>query len=738
MQPSILCPGNPDANAERLPAPRTRATIVTQLGVRTESYNIIGATPIARFARPGDPRCNILGDRKLRMTTSSKFAFGMAAVLAACCSLRTLSADAQPTQVVQPLPLPGPFSVACSNVAQDFSRMAAGEDVQTYWEGVPRANGSTRYITDLLSDPANTLSLSLTAPNDGEVYGSFAGKTIPFVIVVCYPTTASNPRADYPLPNGKSVPHMQMGADAPIFADPAMHYPVLLFSHGLLGSPLSNDYVTALAVFASNGYVVAAPFHGDGRFSLLQPESLSDYAYLLTHLRDFNAMQALRPLSLSATLDLLLANPQWRDHLDATRIGGFGASLGGASLLLVAGAGLTTSLGLSWRKIIQDSRLKAAVGYVPYFGQPVFPAFGRDQHGLDDVTIPFLAISGTADTTAPLASTAQGMAHLAGPRELVELVGVTHGFDVASTNDIFTWTVTFLDAELRNDPIAQARLSQMGSVAGGGDDHVLLASGLPQVTNYGGMWWNDPAGSEAGWGINFAHQGDIIFATWFTYDQTGSALWLVMTAYKTAEGVYSGTLYTTTGPPFNAVPFDPARVVRTPVGNGTLTFSDPNTGTFGYTVNGIAQTKSITRQVFGPLPTCIYASHPNLTLATNFQDLWWQPSESGWGLSLTQQGATIFGVWFTYEQDGTPIWLSFTATPTPEAGSYSGALYRASGPAFYTLPFMPTQVARTQVGTAALTFTDGNHSVFANSLFGVAQAKSITREVFQGPGTACQ
>jgi len=617
--------------------------------------------------------------------------------------------------------------------------MAAGEDVQAYWEGVPRGNGSTRYITDLLSDPANTLALSLTAPNDSEVYGSFSGKTIPFVVVVCYPTIASNPRADYPLPNGKSVPHMQMGADAPLFADSSVRYPVVLFSHGLLGSPLSNDYVAAMAVFASNGYVVAAPFHGDGRFSLLQPESLGDYAYLLTHLRDFNAMQALRPLSLSATLDLLLANPQWRDHLDATRIGGFGASLGGESLLLLAGAGLTTSVGLSWSKIIQDSRLKAAVGYVPYFGQPVFPAFGRDQHGLDDVTIPFLAISGTADTTAPLASTAQGIARLAGPRELVALTGVTHGFDVASTNDIFTWSVTFLDSEVRGDPAARSRLSQMASVAGGGDDHVLYTStAFPAATNYGGLWWNDPPGSEAGWGINFAHQGDVILATWFTYDGTGSALWLVMTAYKSAEGVYSGAIITTTGPSFASMPFDPSKVTRTMVGTGTLTFGDVNHGTFNYTVNRATQTKAITRQVFGPLPTCSFGTQPNLALATNYQDMWWNPSESGWGISLAQEGSTIFAVWFTYDQDGTPIWLSFTATPTSSMGTYIGTLYRTSGPAFSTVPFDPAHVTRTAVGNATLAFADGNKATFLYTLFGISQAKPITREVFQGPGTVCE
>src|SRR6185312_17220634 len=34
-----------------------------------------------------------------------------------------------------------------------------------------------------------------------------------------------------------------------------------------------------------------------------------------------------------------------------------------------------------------------------------------------------------------------------------------------------------------------------------------LAAAAP---NYQGLWWASPAGSESGWGINFAHQGDII------------------------------------------------------------------------------------------------------------------------------------------------------------------------------------------------------------------------------------
>jgi predicted dienelactone hydrolase len=368
----------------------------------------------------------------------------LAAVLATAGAPRIAHATVEP-----PLALPGPYAVECSNVAQDFDRRAPGEDVQLYWEGVPRANGTPRNTTDLLSEPANTLSVTVNAPNNSGVYGSFAGRAIPYVVVVCHPTTAANPRPDYSLPTGRTVPHMQRGSELPLWPDATTRYPVLLFSHGYGGSPLSNDYIYALTVFASFGYVVAAPFHTDATFSDLQLESIDDVFYLLTHLQDYLAMQALRPLALSATIDLLLAQPQWRDRVDSAQIGGFGASMGGESMLLMAGAGLTTSIGQSWSQITYDARLKAAVGYVPYLGQFVFPAFGRGEHGLDGVTLSYLAISGTADTTAPITESLQSIARLAGPRELVALTGVKHGFDVASTADIFTWSVTYLDAEVR-------------------------------------------------------------------------------------------------------------------------------------------------------------------------------------------------------------------------------------------------------------------------------------------------
>jgi serine protease len=266
----------------------------------------------------------------------------------------------------------------------------------------------------------------------------------------------------------------------------------------------------------------------------------------------------------------------------------------------------------------------------------------------------------------------------------------------------------------------------------------LAAAGVPAQ----GLWWNAPANSESGWGINFAHQGDVLFATWFTYDPTGRAWWLSMQANRTATApdVYTGSLIETRGPAFNTVPFDPALVSRTVVGSATLTLNDVNRGTFSYVVNGLAQTKGITRLAFGPIPQCSYAAQPDFANATNYQDLWWVAggSESGWGINLTHQGDLIFATWFTYDLDGKPMWLSGAAPKTAQ-GVYNGQLIRTSGPSFAAVPFNAALVQRTPVGSITLAFSNGNAGTFSYTVNGVTQVKSITRLLFASPaGTLCR
>ena len=377
------------------------------------------------------------------------------------------AARADPLAEALPRPLTGPHPVACSNIEQDYGRIPAGEPIALWWEGVPRNDGSGRYLTELLTDPANTLIARFTAPDDRDLFGPWRGESLTYVLLACYPTSPSNARADYALPDGRLVPRMQRGAEPPILPDGASRLPLVVLSHGYAGSPLGDAYLRSMAVFASHGYVVVAPFHGDARYAQF---GLENVAEMLRQFERYTALQSTRPLAASAALDVMVGHPHWRDRVDATRIGIFGASMGGETALLVGGAELTTSVTLSSKRVVLDPRFKGAVGYVPYFGQRILPAYGRDNRGTENVTLPYLAISGTADIVAPIGPAEDGVHRLDGSRALVALTGTEHGLRELDAPDVFTWALEWLDAFVADDRAARARVGRMLRVAGGGGD----------------------------------------------------------------------------------------------------------------------------------------------------------------------------------------------------------------------------------------------------------------------------
>jgi hypothetical protein len=133
------------------------------------------------------------------------------------------------------------------------------------------------------------------------------------------------------------------------------------------------------------------------------------------------------------------------------------------------------------------------------------------------------------------------------------------------------------------------------------------AGGVPGgAPNYQDLWWRSPAGSESGWGINLIHQGNTIFATWFTYGTDNRGMWLVMDSLQKGTGeTFTGAIYRTRGNAFNSVPWSTSSIVVTQVGTATLSFTDANNGTFTYTVDGVTQSKAITRQVYAsPASVC--------------------------------------------------------------------------------------------------------------------------------------
>ena len=58
-----------------------------------------------------------------------------------------------------------------------------------------------------------------------------------------------------------------------------------------------------------------------------------------------------------------------------------------------------------------------------------------------------------------------------------------------------------------------------------GPYQLVLRADRVDALNYTALWWNE---AESGWGINLNHQGNILFAALFTYDDAGAPTWLVM------------------------------------------------------------------------------------------------------------------------------------------------------------------------------------------------------------------
>lgn len=430
---------------------------------------------------------------------------------ALCCLAATAASLASHAQVlnhevVAPPLAPGRFVVACSNIEQDTSRLAALGGLATdYWEG-QFVDGRARYLTEILAQPQTALVFSAAVPDRRTLYPRHAGESIPFAAIVCHPTSRTNTDPGYVLPGtGDTVPRMQRpGAEPKLVSVGEYHLtlgqpvpagdttvparlPLIVYSHGLSGSPIGKGYINVMVQLAAQGYMVAAVFHGDPRFSRVRIEDLSDFTFALLNFDRVVEMQLLRPVALKAMLDTVLSRPGFARGIDPERIGGFGASMGGAAMAHLLGARITATVGLHCEDTETDARIKAAVGFVPYAGYSLLPAFCDDQSGAQGVNRPYLAMSGTADNTAPAHMMRQAVNRFSSSAYFVEMIGGEHELRPEDAGDVLTWTLTFLNAYLGapHDPGAMARLIRMRGVQGGREDNLLVDVHIP-FANTGG------------------------------------------------------------------------------------------------------------------------------------------------------------------------------------------------------------------------------------------------------------
>jgi len=112
---------------------------------------------------------------------------------------------------------------------------------------------------------------------------------------------------------------------------------------------------------------------------------------------------------------------------------------------------------------------------------------------------------------------------------------------------------------------------------------------------------------------------------------------------------------------------------------------------------------------------------------TDQSDLWWVPTESGWGIQLVQRDSILFATMFVYDATNVPIW--YTATLSYRGDFvWTGDLYLTNGPWFGSEPFKPNAVGYRRVGTMTWTATTITDGALAYVVDGVTVTKSPTRQ----------
>lgn len=292
------------------------------------------------------------------------------------------------------------------------------------------------------------------------------------------------------------------------------HYeraPIVIFSHGLHGcGSQSADLMDALSV---KGYWVFAPDHADARcrggstFSAPTAEipappvaepfadqsassettaSIDDTQKVNRPARWTSATYRTRRDDLITLLDALRAAPERQEQLDFTRIALAGHSLGGYTVLGMAGAWA------DWKDGWDSSGIRAVLTYAPYVAP--FLRGGEDRKGGDiaAITLPVMYQAGARDNlvTAPLIREETGIyAQTTASKYLVVLKDAGHfaWTDINSRQHdrILRYSTAFLDHYLMG--VTAPTLTQGGKTLNRFAYQSELGKVEPKAASTGGL-----------------------------------------------------------------------------------------------------------------------------------------------------------------------------------------------------------------------------------------------------------
>ena len=120
---------------------------------------------------------------------------------------------------------------------------------------------------------------------------------------------------------------------------------------------------------------------------------------------------------------------------------------------------------------------------------------------------------------------------------------------------------------------------------------------------------------------------------------------------------------------------------------------------------------------------------PKTSFSTDWSDIWWNPSESGWGMQLVQEGSTVFATLFVYGSDNKPTWAIAVLTVGANGVLSGPVAVTTSGPFYGAATFDPATVTGdSAAGTMTITFSDVSTGQLTYTIHGVTVNKRIVRQ----------
>jgi hypothetical protein len=270
----------------------------------------------------------------------------------------------------------------------------------------------------------------------------------------------------------------------------------------------------------------------------------------------------------------------------------------------------------------------------------------------------------------------------------------------------------------------QAAFVITGGVGGDNTIGATAALAVPQPTSLDfplqDLWW---AGADSpGWGLNIAKNEQRLFSTLFIYDSAGKPQWVVMPSgtWDPVHNVYYGDLFIPAGSAYSA--YVPERFdMGDPVGKGSLSFITEDDGYFDYVIRDTPGGQRIQRYKFAPRGTA----------TPLYGGMWWGGAgQDGWGVSIQQQGQTLFATWYTYGADGKVTWFYMPGGSWTSATAYTGTLYRTTAGPWAGGTYNPASLKVFPVGTLRLDFTSPNAATMTSTVDGATLARPLLRFAF--------